>query len=207
MTFDFRSLISEFCEEKCYFYFSGGPNCLPDPPFGHLKASLSVWRRCQNVVLRQKHEAVLSDFSNSDQIATLLEVNQPLVPSAVLSLAVVQCHLSPPATGLPVDIPQPDHQNHAQPDRAAQQHAQLPGTVSGNNVRILSFFVRSVSGIWGMLCFGIRVLNVWFDLLVMIWSEVGIRFGVWMDHLSVCRWGESSLRVWCMVGLGYQLLI
>lgn len=105
------------------------------------KTCILVSRWCEDIVLRQKNKTVLSDLPDSDQISTFLDLNQA---SPVLPLPVIQGHLGPPAAGLTVHVPHPDHHNHAQTSRTAQQHSQLPRTVSGVDVWVLPLLVRSV---------------------------------------------------------------
>lgn len=151
-----------------------------------LGSRILVPRWCQNVVLRQEHKTVLPDLPDSDQISALLDLNQP---SPVLPFPVFQGHLSPPAAGLAVYVPHPNHQNHAQTSRAAQQHAQLPGAVSGDDVWVFLVLVWSFGRTWWSLGFGADVWNVWFSLLVVLEVVVEKRFGVWVNN-----WSEVWLR-------------
>lgn len=123
---------------------------------------VSVSRWCQYVILCQEHEAVLPDSPHSHQISTLLDMDQPSLSSPILPFPIVQRHLCPFATGLTVHVPYPDHQHHAQAGWTAQKHAQLPGTVSGDDVWVFWSFRRIGRS------FGFRVGEVWFQLVAKI---------------------------------------
>lgn len=124
-------------------------------------------------------------------------MDEPSFSSRVLPLPVVQRHFRPFAAGLTVHVPQSDHQHHPQSSRAAQKHAQLPGTVSGIdvwNVPFLSWRSGWIGGgAWAIICVG----GLWFyvvNICLKVGVKVWVGFRVWVNHRGRCECAEVGLR-------------